>query len=263
MLRKSAMYRNDAAIAASAGVAVLSFTAVMADAPVAVTTTLGLALLGALGLVWAEVLLGSRIAGLERAALAAGLALAAPVIGGVALDLAGVPLYRAAWAGLLGCLILAGDAVLLSHGKPRAPHRPRWRERWRPRWLTAVPAWSAVAFGSAAVIAVGGLGLARAGAELQHYGGFTELWLVPRGASAVTAGLGVSNHQGAAARYRLVLLRNGQVSGTWNLSLPDGATWQRMIKLRGGHAIDARLYRLPDLARPYRHVSIDLGADGS
>jgi hypothetical protein len=255
------MRHSHASIAVTAAVAVLSFAAVVTGAPVPVTAVLGIALLGAPGHVWAEVLIGSRVGGLERAALAAGLALAVPVLGGVALYAARVPLHRVAWAGLLASVVLAGDAVLLIRGRPGTPGPPV-RTPHRTRWPSGVPAWHAVAFGAAAVIAAGGVGLARAGAEMQHYAGFTELWLSPPRRSAHAADLGVSNHQGTAARYRLVLLRNGRVSDTWNLSLPDGHTWQRVIPFTGRSATAVNLYRLPDLARPYRHVSIDPGAGG-
>jgi hypothetical protein len=47
----------------------------------------------------------------------------------------------------------------------------------------------AAAFGAAVVVAVGALGLARAGAAIQHYPGFTQLWLVDQGRDAATATL--------------------------------------------------------------------------
>jgi hypothetical protein len=253
------MRRSHPGIAITVAVAVLSVAAIASGAPVPVTTVLGLALVGAPGYVWGEVLAGSRVEGLERVAVAVGLALAVPVVGGVALYAAGVPLHRAGWAGMFAGVTLAGDAVLLLRGAPAASGPLR-----RSRGPGRVPVSHATAFGAAVVIAVGALGLARAGATLQHYPGFTALWLSPSpaGANARTANLGVSNHQGGAMRYRLVLLRNGHVSTSWNLRLAGGQTWQRTISLADKHPIAANLYRLPDLARPYRHVSVDNGRAG-
>jgi hypothetical protein len=250
------MRRSHAGTAVTAAVAALSVAAVAFGAPALVTTLLGLALVAAPGYVWGEVLAGARVAGLERVAVAAGLALAVPVVGGVALYAAGVPLHRAGWAGLFAGVTLAGDAVLLLRGRPTVPGPLR-----RSRGPRRVPVLHAMALGAAVVIAAGALGLARAGAAFQHYPGFTALWLSPspRGANGRTADLGVSNQQGGATRYRLVLLRNGHASTSWNLMLAAGQTWQRTISLAGKHGTAAYLYRLPDLAHPYRHVVI--GAD--
>jgi hypothetical protein len=246
------MRRSNADIAVTAAAALISFVAVVVGAPVPVTTVLGIALVAAPGYLWGEVLLGSRVVGLERIGVAAGLALAVPVIGGLALYAAGVPLHRLAWAGLLASVALAGDAVLLIRGRPTPPESLR-----RSRGPKHVSAWHAAAFGAAVVIAVGAVTVARVGTAMQRYPGFTQLWLSPRHGDSRTAYLGVSNHQGELSRYRLVLLRNGHLSGTWNLTLSDGQTWQRTVTFTGKYSIAADLYRLPDLTHPYRYVAAD------
>jgi hypothetical protein len=245
------MRRNQTGIAVTAAVAVLSVAAVTLGRLAPVLTVLGVALVAAPGYIWGEVLLSSRVAGLERIVVATGLALAVPVVGGLGLYAVGVPLHRIAWVGLLASATLAGDAVLLVWGRPDAsesstPSRERKRAGTR----------HAVAFGAAAVIAVSGVGLACAGAAMQQYPRFTELWLSPRDATTATTDLGVTNHQGTVTRYRLVLLRNGHVSASWNLALADSRTWQREINFAGRKALAANLYRLPDLTKPYRHVTL-------
>ncbi len=247
------MRRSRADLAVTAAVAVLSCAAAVAGAPVPLMAVLGIALLAAPGYVWGEVLVGSRVAGLERVAVATGLALAVPIVGGLGLYALGVPLHRVAWAGLLASVALAGDAVLLIRGRP-GPADPSSRPAARNR----VPARHVVAFGAAVLIAIGAVGIARVGAAMQHYPGFTQLWLSPRDTNARTADLGVSNHQGASTRYRLVLLRNGHASATWNLTLFDGQTWQRAVPFTDKYTtIAANLYRLPDLTHPYRYVATD------
>jgi hypothetical protein len=246
------MRRSNADIAITAAVAVISFVAVAVGAPVSLTTVLGIALVAAPGYLWGEVLLGFRVVVLERIAVATGLALAVPVVGGLALYAAGVPLHRLAWAGLLGSVALAGDAVLLIRGRPTPPEPLR-----RSRGSKHVSAWHAAAFGAAVVIAAGAVAFAREGAAMQRYPGFSQLWLSPRHGDNRTADLGVSNHQGELIRYRLVLLRNGHVSGTWNLALSDGQTWQRTVTFTARYSIAADLYRLPDLTHPYRYVATD------
>ena len=283
------MRHNQAALVATAALTVLAGAAAWAGAPTAVMVVLGTGLLAAPGYVWGEVLLGPAVTGLERVAVAAGLSLAGPVLGGLALQLGGFSLRRATWVILLTVLTLVGDAVLLccqadqpdwadQHDPEGRSGRAGWASEamaawraarfarmmaagravwtsgsaaaWRHRLLT----WPVAAFGAAVLIAVGGVGLARWGAAVQRYPGFSQLWLTPRSGHAEAAELGVSNHQGTVMRYRLVLDRNGHSTAAWELTLADGQTWQGRVPFTGHSAISADLYRLPDLAHPYRQV---------
>ena|SRR5690348_3843078 len=246
------MRRSQADIAVTAAVSAAYWAATLLGAPATVMTILGIALIVCPGYVWAEVFLSPRVIGLERVAVAAGLSLALPVLGGVAINAAGIPLYRATWAGLLASAILAGDALLLALRRTgrRAPPS-------RHKDAPPPAAWHVAAFGAAVVIAAGAVMLSVASAAKQAYPGFTQLWLSTNVRNARVAALGVGNHQGSTARYRLVLLRQGHVSTTWNLTLSDGQRWQRMIPVTDGYSVAARLYRLPDLARPYRYVSTE------
>jgi uncharacterized membrane protein len=243
------MGRKQADVVATAAVAVLACAAAIIGAPTAVMAVLGLVLFAAPGYLLAQVLLpGSRIAGLERAAVAAGLALAVPILGGLLLYAVGVPLHRSGWLGLLAGATIIADAALLL--RRRAGHAAPFilPSAWRvPRQKTAI-------FAAAVLLAAGGVALARVGAAKQPQPGFTQLWLSP-GHNAHTAGLGISNDEGRVTRYRLVLRRNGQVSGTWNLTLANGRTWQRTVPFTGKFPLSANLYRLPDLAHPYRYVA--------
>ena len=111
------------------------------------------------------------------------------------------------------------------------------------------------AFAAAVLVAAGAVGLARTGVAKQPQPGFTQLWLSPQQQKPHTLSFGVTNDQGGTTSYRLVLLRNGQVSATWNLTLANGQTWQRSVAVNGTYTLTANLYRLPDLAHPYRYVS--------
>ena len=122
-----------------------------------------------------------------------------------------------------------------------------------------LPIWSATAFVAAVLIAAGGVVLAGYGATLQGYPGFTQLWLTPSRGHASAGELAVSNHQGTVMRYRLVLDTNGHTTATCDLILADGQTWQWSVPFTGRSAISARLYRLPDLVHPYRHVFATVG----
>jgi uncharacterized membrane protein len=245
----------------TAAVAVLACVAAALGAPVAITVVLGIVLFAAPGYLLAQILLGSRVAGLERLAVVTGLAFCIPIIGGLLLYAGRVPLHRAAWLGLLAGVTLACDLVLFfrhllrrRRGAAKSPNT-----QWEGRRLST---WNAIAFGAAVVIAVGAVWLARVGAANQHYPGFTELWLVHRNPNARTMSLGVANHEGRNTRYKLVLLHNNRVADTWNLDLPNGRAWQRAAEFTDRYTITAKLYRLPNVSAVYQYVSISGNRNG-
>lgn len=250
--------RSQADLAITAAVAVLACASVTLGAPVAITAVLGLALLAAPGYLFGELLFGSRLAGLERMAVLTALALCMPVLGGLVLFAIGVPLHRAAWLGLLAGATGAGDLALLLRRRSGRARVFGW-----PQAGTRPPIRRITAFGAAIVIAVCALGLARAGAAIQHNPRFTQLWLVPPNGKAATANLGVGNYEGTTTRYRLVLTRRGHPSASWNLILVNGQTWHWSSVISGQYSVKAYLYRLPDLTHPYRQVFIDGGGASS
>jgi len=246
------MGRSQADVAATALAAALACVAAAADAPVAVMTVLGIALFAAPGYLVGQLLLSSRITGLERMVVITGLALAVPVLGGLLLYAAGVPLHRPGWLGLLAGVTLAGDAALLLRRRASGSGRMA-PSLWRPAWR--VPRWHAAAFAAAILVAACAVAVARIGATIQPQPGYTQLWLSPQHQGEHTVRLGVTNDQGGTTSYRLVLRRNGHVSATWNITLADGGTWQRSAPVAGSGTLTADLYRLPDLSHPYRYVS--------
>jgi uncharacterized membrane protein len=256
------MGRSQADVAATALVAVLACGAAASGAPPAAMIVLGIMLMAAPGYLLGQLLVGSRVAGLERVAVMTGLALAVPVLGGLLLYAAGVPLHRPGWLGLLAGVTLAADTALFA--RRRAVGEPRSAPR-EPRPAGHASRWHVAVFAVAVLVAAGAVGLAVAGAARQPQPGFTQLWLSPQRPEAHTLSLGVTNDQGRTTSYRLVLRRDGRVVGTWNLTLGEGRTWQRSVPFTGKQTLAARLYRLPDLTHPYRYVSADpsSGAAGS
>ena len=242
------MSRNQADLAITAAVAVVACVAAAANAPAAVMTVLGLLLIAAPGYLLGQVLLGPYIAGLERLAVATGLAFCVPILGGLLLYVAGVPLHRPAWLSLLAGVTLICDVTLFfqrRHG-PTASAGEGWR----------VPRAHTVAFAAAVVIAIGAVGIARAGVAMQHYPGYTQLWLNRPNGNAQTVELGVRNYEGATVRYRLVLTDNRRTALTRDLTLVNGQVWQVSPQYSGRYAITVNLFRLPDVATPYRHVTL-------
>jgi hypothetical protein len=243
------MGRNQADVAVTAVVAVLSIGAAAAGAPVAVMTVLGLALFAAPGYLLSQLLIGSRTSGLEQVCVAVGLALAVPVLGGLLLYAVGVPLHRPGWLGLLAGVTLAADAALFARRRAGRAAPVSWPRQW---WR--IPPGRLAIFAAAVLVAAAAVTLARIGVSDQPQPGFTQLWLSPAPQKPDTLILGISNNQGSTTSYRLVLLRNSQVSATWNLTLAKGQTWQRSVPVTGTYTLTADLYRPPDLTHPYRYV---------
>lgn len=234
---------------ATAATALLSFIVTLLNAPVLVTAILGIALFISLGYVLAKVFFSNELGNFEKALAGTGMALAVPVLGGLALQAAGISLNRMAWVSLLVGVTLAGDIVLV------------WRRVANPVALGGnskirirFKGWHVVIFGAAIVIAAGAVTVASLSATYQRYPGFTQFWLSAH-KNATLASLGVANQQGSTKHYRLVLLRKGRPSSIWNLTLSNGQTWQRTISISNNYATSADLYLLPDLTHPYRRVS--------
>jgi hypothetical protein len=288
------MRGNDKRIAVTAAVAICSFVTAVVSVPTSVMATFAFALLASLGYVWIEVILRGRAPTLELVSVAVGLVLSVPVIGGVVLQEAGIPLHRLAWSVLFVGLTLVGDVVLTfryrnqarddkyDHEYPlpiqlqdqlrntRPDPRPPWELIRDPapqsvQYTSARPGkvksrrhispWQAGACGLALLITGGAIWLAQAGAASQHYPGFTELWLIDHSYSTSTDNLGISNQEGITENYRLVLLRMGHVSAKWEITLTAGQTWQRAVQVTAGTR--ANLYLLPDLNQPYRYVDTE------
>lgn len=239
---------SQADIAVTAAVAVLACVAAGVGAPSAVTIVLGLALFAMPGYLLAQLLLGAATAGLERVLVAIGFAFIVPIVAGLVLYIAGVPLRRASWLAVLGGVTLACDAALLMRRRAGGALPFRWPTGKR------LPRWQVAAFGAAVVIAACGVGLARVGAAVQPEPRFTQLWLSTRGVAADTIKIGVTNDEGENTGYRLVVLLNGHVSTTWNVTLANGDTWQQTVPFTGKESLTADLYRLPDLTTVYRYV---------
>ena len=123
------MPRSKLVISLTSAVAVLAGGATLKHAPTPVTAVLGLALFASLGWIWGTVLLGPRMGDLEGIVVATAVGLALPILGGLALQAARVPLHARAWVALIGGLVLAGDAILLF--RRQAPRLTRGRSsRW-------------------------------------------------------------------------------------------------------------------------------------
>ena len=251
------MSRSQAEILITAVVAVAACVAAFFGAPPAVTIVIGLVVFAAPGYLLGRLLFGPHIAGLERVAVVAGLIFAVPILGGLALNAAGVPLHRAAWLGVIAGVTLVCDALLLVRQRV-APPAPLSQNGERRRLSLR----QAATFGIAGAIAISGLVVARVGAEMQRYPGYTQLSLIRPGKNAPAVDLSVANREGKAMRYRVVLARDNHTVTTWNLSLVNGQTWHRTSRYSSRYSISVNLFRLPGASKPYRHVVLNRDGHG-
>jgi hypothetical protein len=243
--------RTHAEILVTAVAAVGACAAAVLKAPVAVTTVLGIMIFAAPGYLLCRLLFGSRIGGLERVAVATGLVFSVPILGGLLLDAAGVPLHRDSWLGLIAGMTLVCDVALFARRRANAAAPPARQGERR-----GLPFRHVLVFGVAAIIAVGGVVLARVGVALQHYPGYTQLSLVRPDKNAPTVDLSVGNHEGKPVQYRVVLERNNHRAAIWNLSLANGQTWRRSSIFPARYTISVNLFRLPEVDKPYRYVAL-------
>jgi hypothetical protein len=252
------MRSSQADVVVTAAVAVLAIDTAVAPSPVWATAVVGFALFVSCGYLLGQVLFGTRISGLERVVVCGGLALAVPVLGGLALYFSGILLNRESWLVLMVGITLVCDLVLYVRrraglAEPYEMPHVTWRGS----------RWHVVAFGVAVLLVAGALAVAEEGVAHQSKPRFTQLWLSPERDNSAVGSLGVTNDQGAATQYRLVLLRRGKVSDTWNFTLADGQTWTRSVQLTSKYTITANLYRMPDLTQPYRYVNTETTVPGA
>lgn len=249
------MRRNNIDVVVAWVIAATGLAALVVRMPVPVTVLTGTAMFAAAGYVWSEMLLGPRAVALHRAVASACLALMIPIFAGLILYAAGIPLRTSTWPIALAAAIVIGVVLLPV-------------QRWTAAPLVITPstqgtragvqkrqvAGHAAVLGAAAVIAAGAVALSVYGASAQKLPDYTQLWMSPITSDPAAAHIGVTNHGGAPARYRLVLTRRGRVSSSWNFSLADGQTWERVIPFSQAYRIDAKLYHPPDLRHVYRTV---------
>jgi uncharacterized membrane protein len=246
-------YRNSLDLVAAAVIALLASAAVAAHLPAPVTVVLGIGLFFAPGYVWSEVILSHRLPGVERVAVAAGVSLLVPILGGFVVYAAGIALHRPAWVGILATATLVGVVAAAVQRRVQRRGAAPQDQPGRPRGR-GLPVVHMLVFAAAAVVAIAAIGLSVVSAGAQKYPGYTPLWMTPIKSEPGKASLGVTNEQGGTVRYELKLMRKGKVIDTWDLTMVNGQTWQLTIPYTLKNSEVADLYRLPDVSHPYVYV---------
>jgi hypothetical protein len=268
------MYRNrNLDIFIAGGLGLLGGAGYVVHVPGPVQVILGIVLFFAPGYLWSEAILSQRLSGLERVLTSAGIALILPILGGFLFYGLRIPLFRSAWVGLLVVLTLAGVVAVAIQRLREDPADQRPAPPARPARKGGLPVLHLLTYGAAAVIALGTVAFSVRSADTQKFPGDTALSLTPvllnppsanpvPTASGQTftqptqANLVVTNRQGVAEQYELKVLKKKKVVNTYNFTLSDGQTWQRVIAytVAQNESIVADLYLLPDTSKPYRYV---------
>jgi uncharacterized membrane protein len=175
----------------------------------------------------------------ERAVYAVTLSVAATALGGIVVQLV-LGLDRAVWATLLVAITVAAALVAiwrrdrLPPADRTAPEPPRALPRLSLPGPLASLALIAAVLAAAAAVVISSNGARH---ERDSYR-FTALWLQPTRHAATTGGavtVGIENHQGAAARYRLVVKQGaGSSRGAGSGSLTAGVGACSWPSLRSG-----------------------------
>jgi len=204
-----------------------------------------------------------RLQGAERVVYAVALSLAATTLAGIAVQLV-FELDRTAWAVLLVVVTVAAALLALWRRQRGRAEQLNADERPGGRRLALPGVLSTLAVVAALGIAVAAVSISSAGAKRERDGyRFTALWAQPvdraSGAGAAVT-IGVDNHQGATARYRLVVAQGGTTIAKRTLQLPDASRWRLRVPVAPIAATDpvsATLHREGEI---YRRVYLENGA---
>ncbi|MBS1676790.1 MAG: hypothetical protein JST08_05330 [Actinobacteria bacterium] len=166
----------------------------------------------------------------ERLVYAVVVSLVATALGGVVVGLF-VALDRTVWAILLVALTIAAASVALWRRGGRAPGAGEGGHR-----LALPGPLSTLAVVAAVAVACVAVAISSAGAKRERDGyAFTALWAQPVDAvvgSGQAVAIGVDNHQGASARYRLVVRQGGATLAARGLVLANGGRFR--LRVRSG-----------------------------
>jgi uncharacterized membrane protein len=171
---------------------------------------------------------------LRGIALAVGLSMAIAVLGGLVIELLNA-LSLNGWAVLLGSVVLLASVVSSVRSRqPTMPVTPNAKKLTSVQWTM---------YGTAALVMLASVGLARVGAVNHHEYAFTEFWMVPKGAvggNIIT--VGVSNSEKAKTTYDVVLFADdATVARMPSVTLLPGESWSEDVFLNGQLARAARV----------------------
>jgi hypothetical protein len=193
-----------------------------------------------------------------RLLMGVALSLALVAVGGLVLHFSGLGLQSTSWLFVLVGISGAGCGVAWV----RRRSLPVGLAGFHPVGLTPV---QLLLVAGALGLAVAAVGIARSGVLAQPRAGFSELWMMPASSAPTrdpSVKIGVTNQEGMAVRYGLVILdQDDRVLTSWDvIDLGPGGHWQTTYALPSTipplERVEARLYRADAPDSVYRRVSL-------
>lgn len=182
----------------------------------------------------------------ELAALSLALSVGVAIFSGLALDVAGVRLTTAPWAGLVAAVTLGAAGAAVARGHVRTLPRPRG-VRLRAIELVALAS-ALVLLCGAAILGFRPLA-APAGTQVT-----SALWLLPAPGGAAGVCVVVTNEERQRQSYALAVSAAGATRRFGTITLAPGASWTRVVPVAPTRpVVTAVLYRAQAPAAPYRH----------
>jgi len=185
-----------------------------------------------------------------------GLSLAIDVVGGFILNIVG--LHTLSWALYLG-LLTSLLALLAAYQRRRTAGNVAQSLRFRLKLFEYI------LIGLAAAIVCLSVLYSIAGAQQQHYPGFTQFWMLPttQPGQSCTVRLGIHSFESTSVTYRVTLTANKTQEMTWSsIVLTPRQEWQQSASVRLDTAnsiyVEAQLYRLDKPQSVYRNVHLTL-----
>ncbi len=243
--------RSDMALVAGLALVAFMISALVPAGLAAVRAPLGLPLALALpGYAAVSALFApGALRPVELAALSLALSVGVAIFSGLALDVAGVRLTTAPWAGLVAAVTLGAAGAAVVRGHVRTLPRPRG---------VRLPALELVALATALALLCGAaiLGFtplsAPAGTQQTSALGLLP---APRGAAGVC--VDVTNEELHRQSYELTLSAAGATRRFGTITLAPGASWTRIVAVAPTRpVVTAVLYRAQAPATPYRSAVI-------
>jgi uncharacterized membrane protein len=191
----------------------------------------------------------------ERIVLSLALSIAAAILTGVAVDIAGLKLLASPWIEVLAVVTLFATATALARGHERALRLPQPLPRLRVQQSLVLLAALLLLAAAAAI----GFRPLPPPAKTQGTVGF-GLLEAPGARAAVC--VSVINEEFHAASYRVLVSVAGRGNRAFTTTkLVPGATWNREVAVGAGFpVVRATLYRASAPARAYRNTALRVWA---
>jgi hypothetical protein len=191
----------------------------------------------------------------ERLLFSLGISVSIIILGGLILNATPWGLQLGSWLVLLLIITVGSSLVVFARQQHRLPALAMPAVR--------LSASQMILFGAATIMVLAAINVARTPTPAQGTEGYTQLWMLPNGASGQgSIQFGIKSFELTLVRYKLQLFAGDKPLYEWpSIELEPGQEWSQTKTLlpeqRGTGSVRALLFRLDDLDwPPYRLVEL-------